>query len=396
MKIAILTHPTFLSSQSMPRFARMLQEAYEARGHSVSLHTAPPRLYRVITHPKLAKWAGYIDQYLLYPRQLKREMRQMPADTLFVFCDQALGPWCPIVKDRPHVVHAHDLLALRSALGDIPENPTSSTGKVYQRFIRQGFQKATRFIAISKRTKADLIAFADIPAEQIEVVYNGLNQHFTPTPPEQAARTLQAAGLPHAPLGFLMHLGGSQWYKNTAGICLAYAEYVKRCDARGQAALPLLMISPKPEGAALKAALSSVPPSGQVMFKQGINHEILSAAYSQCAAFLFPSLAEGFGWPIVEAQACGAQVITTDDAPMNEVGGPAAHYLPRLAYGAPTAPWATQAADMIDAVVNMPMNERAERAQSGIEWARGFQGDIAIEGYLEVYKDVLNAAPSRL
>ena len=68
MRIAIFTHPPFMNSQSMPRFARMLEEAYTARGHTVSLHSAVPVMRRWITHPKLAKWAGYVDQYLLFPR----------------------------------------------------------------------------------------------------------------------------------------------------------------------------------------------------------------------------------------------------------------------------------------------------------------------------------------
>ena len=158
MRIALITHPAFMRSQSMPRFAGMLQAAYEARGHEVTVHTAQPVLSRWMRGrwwARWGKWAGYIDEYLLFPWVFRRQVARMPADTLFVFCDQALGPWCPLVRQRPHVVHAHDLLALRSALGLVPENPTSWSGRLYQRYIRRGFQQAQRFIAVSGRTKSD-------------------------------------------------------------------------------------------------------------------------------------------------------------------------------------------------------------------------------------------------
>ena len=140
----------------MPRFTRMLRSAYEARGHSVTIWSPDDWFHRRFSHTGLAKWAGYLDQYWLFPWAVRRRLTSTPDDTLFVFCDQALGPWVPLVSDRPHVVHAHDLLALRSALGDFPENPTRLTGRIYQRFIRRGFQKARHFISVSKKTQEDL------------------------------------------------------------------------------------------------------------------------------------------------------------------------------------------------------------------------------------------------
>ena len=58
-----------------------------------------------------------------------------------------------------------------------------------------------------------------------------------------------------------------------------------------------------------------------------ITNEDLRALYSKATALLFPSLREGFGWPIIEAQACGCPVFTSDRVPMTEVGGDAAIYL---------------------------------------------------------------------
>jgi len=115
MNIVLFSHPSFLPSQSMPRYAGMLANAYRERGHQVQVWSPQPRLYQLLAGTRWAKWAGYIDQYLIFPMQVRWRLLSQPQGQLYVFCDQALGPWVPLVKHLPHVVHAHDLLALRSA-----------------------------------------------------------------------------------------------------------------------------------------------------------------------------------------------------------------------------------------------------------------------------------------
>jgi len=337
----------------------------------------------------LAKWAGYFDQYLLFPRQMRAAMHHDPADTLYVFCDQALGPWMPSAVHRPHVVHCHDLLALRSALGDIAVHPTGATGRLYQRYIRRGFRQARHFISISAQSRADLHAFGGVRPLTSEVVHNGLNHPYRPLSADEAQVRLRERGLAVDARRCLLHVGGGQWYKNAVGVVHLYAQYARGVLSSGGPVPPLWMVSPPPD-APLRDALASVPDGAEVRFLGGLDVDALEAAYAYALAFLFPSHAEGFGWPIVEAMACGCPVITTDAAPMREVGGEAASYLPRLQGVQEMAQWSRAGARLLARVLARTPAERDRARAAGLANAARFGADAAIERYLEIYRHILD------
>ncbi len=388
MNLVLHTHPAFLGLTSQAHFAQSLADAFRQRGHRVEIRSPSARLRRHLPTGGIAKWAGYIDQYLLFPRELRAAMRNDPGDTLYVFCDQALGPWIPLAVQRPHVVHCHDLLALRSALGEIPENPTSATGRLYQRYIRRGFRQARHFISISQKSRDDLHRHGGVAPITSEVVYNGLNHPYRPLAADRVRQRLQRAGLVADAPRCVLHVGGGQWYKNSVGVVLMYASYARRVLGQGGHPLPLWMVSPPPN-AALRDALAQVPAAAQVQFFSGLGSNTLEALYSHAEVLLFPSLAEGFGWPIAEALACGCPVITTDEAPMNEVGGEAATYLRRLAHNDDVGVWAQAGAGVLAEVLARPGPEREQRAAAGRLWAQRYAVDRCIDGYLSIYRRVL-------
>ena len=390
MRIVLFCHPGFMRSQSMPRFANMLHAAYSARGIEVQ-KWAPRAIFRKWFRSEfIGKWAGYLDQYVMFPMWVRRQLKQVPPDTLFVFCDQALGPWVPLVADRPHVVHVHDLLALRSALGDIQENPTSPTGRIYQRFIRRGARRGRHFICISNKTHADLHEFMGVDPTVSEVVYNGLNYPYARLPAEVARETLTAAGMPVDPRGMLFHIGGAQWYKNLPGVIALYARYAASLPQP----LPLWCVSPPPKGKVLEA-MRAVPTSGRVLFFQNVENRTLQAAYSAARALLFPSLEEGFGWPLIEAAACGCPVLTTNGPPMNEIAGPRTAWVPRLRQQDDLPQWATGAAAALEELLSRTETPTAEELEQSAQWARRFDPDRTIDRYLEIYRTVLEPATAR-
>jgi glycosyltransferase involved in cell wall biosynthesis len=384
MNIVLFSHPAFMASQSMPRFTRMLRDAYLARGHQVQVWSPQALCHRWVPAGRWSKWAGYVDQYLVFPHSVRKRLRACAEDTLFVFCDQALGPWVPLVASRPHVVHVHDLLALRSALGDVPENPTSWTGRIYQRYIRQGFRRARHFISISAKTRQDLHQFGRVAPVTSEVVYNGLNHPFAPLPAHEAAIALHRAGLQVPAAGMLVHVSSNDWYKNVPGVVRIYAHYARSTASP----MPLWLVG-NIEPLSLRAVLDEVPAQGEVRFVRGLDNLALQATYSIARALLFPSLAEGFGWPIIEAQACGCPVLTTDAAPMNEVGGPVSRYLPRLSRGDDVQAWAGHGALVLSELLASAAAEPQETVARCIAWSGRFGAAAAIDGYLRVYQEVL-------
>jgi glycosyltransferase involved in cell wall biosynthesis len=290
----------------------------------------------------------------------------------------------PLVKNKAHIVHVHDLLALRSALGDVPENPTSWSGRIYQRYIRRGFKQAKHFISISNKTRDDLHHFGQVSAINSHVVYNGFNYPYAPMAKADAMRVLSDANLPAQPDGMLLHLGGSQWYKNLAGVIRIYIEYVRA----EKNPLPLWCISPSPSPH-VQALLKLVPSNGKVLFFQGIDNHALQAAYSLARAFVFPSLAEGFGWPIIEAQACGCPVLTSDAAPMNEIGGVACSYIPVLNPKDDAELWAKNASNRLIALLSLNDAARSKLVAQGLTHMQQFNAEHAIESYLNHYQQAM-------
>jgi glycosyltransferase involved in cell wall biosynthesis len=381
MKIVMFSHPAFSVSQSMPRFAKMIEAGMKARGHEVEMWTADPRFYR-IPLKRLKKWLGYLDQFVVFPVEAWLRMLRLPKDTLFVFTDQALGPWIKLVGRRPHVIHCHDLLALRSSLGEFPDTSTSWTGRLYQSYIQSGFTKGRNFISVSGNTRQELHRFLEEKPILSEVVYNGLNYPYSRLHVDEAGRELQALSVPWPEEGFILHVGGNQWYKNRAAVLAIYEELAARLDRP-----PALWMAGLPPPESLRERARNLK-AGRVHFISGMTNLQLQACYSLARALIFPSLEEGFGWPIVEAMSCGCPVLTTGAAPMTEIAGDAAVFVPRVRVSDRSS--VEHAADALERLLSEDVPEAEERRSRGMQQAAKFSTDAAISKYERVYREVLD------
>ena len=385
MNLVFLVHPAFFVSASMPRFTRMLSEGMKERGHTVEVWTPTARLSRLTISKFYNKWLGYFDLYILFPKEVRKRLENCSANTLFIITDNALGPLVPLVSNRPHVIHCHDFLAQRSALGEIPENPLSWTGKKYQAFIRRGYMQGTNFISVSKKTKHDLHLLLSRSPAYSEVVYTGLNQEFYSQAADEARVFFgKITGL-ELTAGYLLHVGGNQWYKNRKGVIDIY----DALRLNTIYTLPLIMIGPEPATALVERQAKS-PFSTDIHLLTGISDSSVRLAYAGASVFLFPSLAEGFGWPIAEAMAAGCPVVTTSEPPMTEVAGDAGFFVPRRPSNEEEVEgWAIESANVVRSILEFSPGRREEVVQAGHANARRFNTNSFLNEVESIYIDIV-------
>ena len=368
----------------MPRFANMLVEGMKQRGHQVQVWSPTPIFHRLPGSPFVKKWLGYIDEFLIFPFFVRRRVKHLPVDTLFVFTDNALGPWVPLVSERYHVIHCHDLLAQLSALGEIPEHQTRWTGRQYQRLIRNGFSKGKNFISVSENTRKILHRLLPARPHRSELVYNGMNQKFEQKDSAVREFVSEKTGVDFN-AGYFLHVGGNQWYKNRTGVVEIYDAW----RTQQSVVLPLLLIGEAPDHA-LSTRIVQSKYKSDIHSIDNADDELVRAAYAGASALIFPSKAEGFGWPIAEAMASGCPVVTTDEAPMTEVAGNAAFLINRQPHDAGKAEcWAHEAAKKVDEVVRLSDDERKKVISSGLQNVKRFDTNVAIDRIEEIYRSIL-------
>ncbi|MCF0051772.1 glycosyltransferase [Dyadobacter sp. LJ53] len=389
MNIVFFSHPVFLGSISTQRYAKWLVDGMSARGHQVQLWIPEPQCFNIPGPANFKKWMGYIDQYVLFPRRVRKLIKEQPKDTLYVLTDHSLGIWVPLIRDYNHIVHCHDFLAQFSAMGLIPENRNSWSGRKYQEMIRKGFLSAKNFISISEKTRDDLhILLGHRPAVS-EMVYNGLVQSCKPSEsPAEALSSLAAETGIELKNGYLLHVGGNQWNKNRKGVIEIYSKWrVKFTNQK-----PLLMIGPEPDDVIKKAHASSAY-RDDIHFLVNKADSFVMLAYQAASAFLFPSIAEGFGWPIAEAMSSGTPVLTTDEAPMTEVAGGAALFIDRRPSDERKAEaWATDAAKVLEKLLSYSPEERSGLIAKGLKNVKRFDSNITIEKIEKIYLAVAGNA----
>ena len=180
-------------------------------------------------------------------------------------------------------------------------------------------RKADRFLAISEFTRRELTEIFGISPEKIDVVPCAGGEHFhriTNAEELQALRTKYAL-----PERFALFVGNTNPRKNLKRLMLAF----DRVKARG---LPHHLIIAGGQGWSFdrEEALADIRHKESVRFIGFVPDEDMPALYSAADAFLFPSLYEGFGIPVLEAQRCGTPVLTSNGSSLPEVGGGGALY----------------------------------------------------------------------
>jgi glycosyltransferase involved in cell wall biosynthesis len=358
--------------QSMLRFAEMLRIELQKLDAAVEL-IRPRPFFGLLKRGAngVGKWLGYLDKFLLFPIELKRAIRNADDNTVVHICDHSNAFYTRYLQKIPHLVTCNDLLAIRSALGEFPQNPTRWTGRQLQLWILQGLRAARWITCISEATRRDLLRLLPEKENVCDVTFMGLNYSYSPMPHDEALEKTRAIIGKSNP--FILHVGGNQWYKNRAGVLEIFAEL----DA-AEPALKLVMVGPAFDGSMSEFLQSHPQVAARVISVCDADNETLRALYCCAELLLFPSIEEGFGWPIIEAQACGCRVVTTNKPPMTEAGGDAAFYISESSTSA--------AAAVVARVLAQNETERAAAVARGLENAARFPAGKMAQRYVEIYR----------
>jgi glycosyltransferase involved in cell wall biosynthesis len=244
-------------------------------------------------------------------------------------------------------------------------------------------------VSDSEATRRDLCRLTTRAADRAPVIYCGLNYPYSPLSRGDARRTIADAFSRRRLKGFegpfLLHVGADHWYKNRDGVLSIYFALRKEIRNRGAKTPKLLLIGP-PLSAKTKARCCEQGFGADVIVMHAVSNPELQAVYSLAELLIFPSLEEGFGWPIIEAQACGCRVATTAKAPMTEVGGDAAVYLHPRDVSGPSTGGSLRAARRITELLDEDAEARHSRVARGLQNARRFATAKMIAAYVDVYR----------
>jgi glycosyltransferase involved in cell wall biosynthesis len=278
----------------------------------------------------------------------------------------------PLPRGRA-VVTIHDIIHLL-----YPQFLPNRAAHIYARvMIRRALKRASRIITVSHNSKRDLVDYFDVDSQRIEVIYNGVSSRFRPDISREERRRVAARH--DIPSPYMLFLGGERPHKNARNLVRAFAE------ARRRVALPhaLVLAGAPPRNRGRVEALISALDLESVVRRTGlVEDEDLPGLFAGSDVFLYPTLYEGFGLPVVEAMACGVPVLTSSTSALQEVAGGHALLVDPMDIEAIATGIVTLATDP---------TKRAELAKLGLARAADFSWDKAAEATLGVYAAALRA-----
>ena len=225
-------------------------------------------------------------------------------------CTSNTAPiWC----DIPLVLTLHDIIFLEPR-DKQNHSLYQNMGWLYRRLdVPRILDKCRRIITVSNFEMENIITKLQIPRERMAMIYNGYNEWFQPM---QDMHEVYKKYIPEK--GFFFFLGNTDPKKNTERTLVAYSNYLNRSQVKRQ----LLMADLDPEylnGIIERNHIENI--REHIIMPGYIVNSDLPYIYSNAFAFLYTSLRESFGIPLLEGMACGVPVITSNTSSMPEIGG---------------------------------------------------------------------------
>jgi len=217
----------------------------------------------------------------------------------------------PLVKGTKIVATVHDLATLHL------DNKYDAARMFYnRRIVPTLIRRADRIITVSQFTACDLVNMTGYPAERITVIYPGIQrQIYCPVSPGECRDRLKSKyGLEFPFIVFVSRV------EHPAKNHLRLIKAFEQIKARHPSELKLVLAGADWNGSGtVKEYAARSPVARDVVFTGFVPIEDIPYFYSGCEFMVYPSLFEGFGFPIIEAMSCGAQVVCSNTSSMKEI-----------------------------------------------------------------------------
>jgi glycosyltransferase involved in cell wall biosynthesis len=221
----------------------------------------------------------------------------------------------PPTRSRNLVLTVHDL-----AFRKFPETAPMATRRWLQR-LNRALRQASEIVVPSEATRRDLLELYPVDGERVTVIHHGVDRdRMRPAPEEEVERARKRHGVKGR---YVFFLGGLEPRKNLPRLVRAYA----RASVDAALVIAGASVSWNPEGRdELESALTALPDAvrGRVTLTGYLGTREKAALLTGAEALVFPTLYEGFGFPLLEAMACGTPVLTSNVSSLPEVAGDAA------------------------------------------------------------------------
>ncbi len=278
----------------------------------------------------------------------------------------------PLTSQTPYVVTVHDLIPLV-----YPDKfPPGLKGELKWRMQKFFLGRARRVITDSHASRKDISTIAKIADDKIEVIYLAPSPVFRPIHSKAMLDSVQKRYM--LPKQFVLFVGDVNWNKNIFGLLKAS---VILLHSKGFQDTKLILVGKAfldkqlPEAQRINTAINDLNIDRSVVKLGFVSDEDLAAIYSLASVYVQPSYAEGFGFPVLEAMACGCPVVTSDTSSLSEIAGPALRVSPH---------------DPSNIARGIEQILRSKKAQAlskkGIAWAKNFSWEKVAQQTIVTYE----------
>jgi glycosyltransferase involved in cell wall biosynthesis len=272
----------------------------------------------------------------------------------------------PLITPCPAALTIHDLTFLT-----YPDRFKQERRTYLWALTRLSARKASRIMTDSANTRQDVTRLLDVSADKIEVVYPGVDPAFHPRPAEEIRAFRQSKGLPEQ---FILYVGTLEPRKNVDTLIRAYALLTERMPR----VCPLVIAGAR--GWMVERIFAEVERAAlgdRIRFPGYVEAAELPLWYGAASLFVYPSLYEGFGLPVLEAMACGTPVVVSDVSSLPEVVGDA---------GVRVDPRSSdQLADSLAEILQSSA-KREQMAAAGLTRAASFTWERAADQAARIYR----------